>query len=206
MPMPEIFTDKAANLEFILSSSQTPATGTLGGGFSPIAKDGYGISYIVAEDRLWFHISAWRMSNTRYISLHKNSENDLFYSAEKFAEVLRQCLLEMHDVCLSVQSIRVIIYALYPSSYYIFIRRNLVIVNIAFKMQTSGLSLGGILCEKWCNTYISFKMHICQYIDKYVNANTYFTTIILLTTCHTQYVDYMEYSFPLKPVYKVIIR
>jgi hypothetical protein len=70
MPLPEIFTDKAYNLKFVLSSSQTPATGTLGGGFSPIAENGYGISYIVAEDRLWFHISSWRGSDTRY--LHSN--------------------------------------------------------------------------------------------------------------------------------------
>lgn len=67
MPLPEIFTDKTYQLEFKLSTSQTPATGTLGGGFSPISQDGYGVSYVVTEDRLWFHITNYVQSpQTKY--------------------------------------------------------------------------------------------------------------------------------------------
>lgn len=66
--MPSLFTDKGYQLEFKLSTSQTPAVGTLGGGFAPLAKDGYGVSYVVSEDRLWFHISTYKISaEQRYL-------------------------------------------------------------------------------------------------------------------------------------------
>lgn len=57
--MPELFQDVSFNLKWKLSTSQTPAQGTLGGGFAPLAEDGYAVSYVVAEDRLWFHISTY---------------------------------------------------------------------------------------------------------------------------------------------------
>jgi len=82
-----LFEDPAYNLKFVLSTSQTPATATLGGGFAPIAEDGYGVSYVVAEDRLWFHISSY--------AAHPLT------SSVKFGEVLRQTLLDLQDVCFS---------------------------------------------------------------------------------------------------------
>jgi len=84
--MPAIFTDKGYGLDFKMSTSQTPATGMLGGGFSPLTGDGYGVSYVVAEDRLWFHISSYANSKTN---------NDTFHN------VLRQSLLDMQTVCYS---------------------------------------------------------------------------------------------------------
>jgi len=87
MPMPEIFTDKAYQFEFKLSTSQTPATGTLGGGFSPIAQDGYGVSYVVTEDRLWFHITCYAQYPTT--------------NSTQFADALSQSLLDMQRVCFS---------------------------------------------------------------------------------------------------------
>jgi len=87
MPLPEIFADKAYQLEFKLSTSQTPATGTLGGGFSPIAQDGYGVSYVVNEDRLWFHISSYAQCPTT--------------NATKLSDALSQALLDMQRVCFS---------------------------------------------------------------------------------------------------------
>eukprot|EP01119_Soliformovum_irregulare_P002656 TRINITY_DN1290_c0_g1_i2.p1 TRINITY_DN1290_c0_g1~~TRINITY_DN1290_c0_g1_i2.p1 ORF type:complete len:712 (-),score=129.16 TRINITY_DN1290_c0_g1_i2:41-2176(-) len=82
-----IFEDPAYNLKFVLSTSQTPATATLGGGFAPIAEEGYGVSYVVAEDRLWFHISSY--------SAHPLT------SSVKFGEALRSSLLDLQDVCFS---------------------------------------------------------------------------------------------------------
>eukprot|EP00127_Corallochytrium_limacisporum_P003648 Clim_evm36s151 gene=Clim_evmTU36s151 len=81
---PAMFTDTAYNLPFRLSTSQTPAFGTLGGGFSPQDEDGYGCAYIVAEDRLWFHLTAFTRS----------SETDV----DKFHDTLRTILLDMHRI------------------------------------------------------------------------------------------------------------
>jgi len=86
-PLPAIFTDKAYQFDFTLSTSQTPAVGTLGGGFSPLAQDGYGVSYVVTEDRLWFHIASYAQYPTT--------------SSTKFAEQLSKALLEMQRVCFS---------------------------------------------------------------------------------------------------------
>lgn len=61
-----------------LSTSQTPHGQTnkmdlkkfpkcisAGGGFGPVADDGYGVSYIIAgEDLIFFHISSKRSCNT----------------------------------------------------------------------------------------------------------------------------------------------
>lgn len=86
-PLPSIFTDKGYQFEFKISTSQTPAVGTLGGGFSPLAQDGYGVSYVVTEDRLWFHITAYAQCPTT--------------SAVKFANQLSDSLLAMQRVCFS---------------------------------------------------------------------------------------------------------
>ena len=83
-PMPAIFTDKAYNLPFGLATSQTPAQTMTGGGFAPISQDGYGASYVVCEDRLWYHISAY---NTSQVA-----------SVKKFTEALQESLLEMYDI------------------------------------------------------------------------------------------------------------
>jgi len=83
--MPSLFTDKGYQLKFKLSTSQTPATSMLGGGFAPLCVDGYGLSYVVAEDRLWFHISTYRACPTT--------------STTKFAETLRTALLDLQEMC-----------------------------------------------------------------------------------------------------------
>jgi len=83
--MPSLFTDKAYQLKYKLSTSQTPATSMLGGGFAPLCLDGYGLSYVVAEDRLWFHISNYRACPTT--------------NAAQYAETLRKALLDMQEMC-----------------------------------------------------------------------------------------------------------
>eukprot|EP00002_Diphylleia_rotans_P021852 TRINITY_DN4261_c0_g5_i1.p1 TRINITY_DN4261_c0_g5~~TRINITY_DN4261_c0_g5_i1.p1 ORF type:complete len:829 (+),score=139.36 TRINITY_DN4261_c0_g5_i1:135-2489(+) len=79
-----LFEHKALNLPFKLSTSQTPATGMLGGGFAPVAQEGYGVSYVVAEDRLWFHLTAYKGGST---------------SADLFANALQRALEDMFNIC-----------------------------------------------------------------------------------------------------------
>jgi carnitine O-palmitoyltransferase 1 len=48
----------------LLDASKNPRHISAGGGFGPVADDGYGVSYIVAgEDVLFFHISSKRSSS-----------------------------------------------------------------------------------------------------------------------------------------------
>eukprot|EP01100_Stratorugosa_tubuloviscum_P009324 TRINITY_DN38_c4_g2_i1.p1 TRINITY_DN38_c4_g2~~TRINITY_DN38_c4_g2_i1.p1 ORF type:complete len:729 (+),score=362.80 TRINITY_DN38_c4_g2_i1:56-2188(+) len=90
--MPDIFQDKAYNLEFTLSTSQTPAYRTNGGGFAPVAAGGYGVSYVVSEDYLIFHITSWRQ--------HPET------NAAEFAEILTEALLQMQSMCVASTAIR----------------------------------------------------------------------------------------------------
>eukprot|EP00163_Fabomonas_tropica_P007348 TRINITY_DN1707_c0_g1_i2.p1 TRINITY_DN1707_c0_g1~~TRINITY_DN1707_c0_g1_i2.p1 ORF type:complete len:673 (+),score=225.54 TRINITY_DN1707_c0_g1_i2:140-2158(+) len=57
--MPSIFKDKAWNLTWRLSTSQTPARKTVGGGFAPVTPDGFGVSYVVHEEELLFHVTSY---------------------------------------------------------------------------------------------------------------------------------------------------
>lgn len=87
-----------------LSTSQTPhgQTGRLdlvkhpecmsaGGGFGPVADDGYGVSYVVAgEDRIFFHIS----------NKKSNGQTD----CHRFARGIRKALNDMRELCLGQQT------------------------------------------------------------------------------------------------------
>lgn len=84
LPLPEIYRDKAWMMEFELSTSQTPSQRGSGGGFGPVAPEGYGVSYLVKENYLYFHISSWKSSGK---------------SAEVFGRAVEQALLDMQDVC-----------------------------------------------------------------------------------------------------------
>jgi len=88
----EFLDDVSVNLKFRLSTSQTPASGMLGGGFSPLAQDGYAVSYVVADDRLWFHVSTYAQCPD--------------VSASKFSETLQKVLLDMHDLCFQDPALR----------------------------------------------------------------------------------------------------
>lgn len=96
MPLPAIFTDKAYQLPFQLSTSQTTAYASLGGGFFPICggptgEPGVGASYVVNEERLWFHITAYAGQSI---------------TADAYAESLNKALLDMRDLTLTaVQSL-----------------------------------------------------------------------------------------------------
>ncbi|KAL5517212.1 hypothetical protein EMCRGX_G002713 [Ephydatia muelleri] len=70
-PMPKLFEDKAFQLTFKLSTSQTPTHITKrkfkvpnvcpGGGFGTVDKEGYGVSYIIiGEDRVNFFVNSKR--------------------------------------------------------------------------------------------------------------------------------------------------
>jgi carnitine O-palmitoyltransferase 1 len=87
METPAIFDDVAWKKEFVLSSSQTPALSTLGGGFAPLTADGIGASYVVAEDRVWFHISTYKDCPTT--------------SSKVVAEALESALIEMRSAVMS---------------------------------------------------------------------------------------------------------
>lgn len=72
------------NAKWQLSTSQTPHGQTnlmdlrkhpdcisAGGGFGPVADDGYGVSYIIAgEDLIFFHISSKRACNTTVCNVY----------------------------------------------------------------------------------------------------------------------------------------
>ena len=57
----------------MLDLSKRPDCISAGGGFGPVADDGYGVSYIIAgEDYLFFHVSSKKSSDvtvSQFISL-----------------------------------------------------------------------------------------------------------------------------------------
>lgn len=92
METPALFADKAWSLDFKLATSQTPGVRTTGGGFAPMCFDGYGISYLVAEDRLTFHI-------TNYTSCPDTS-------VDRFAEALGEALNQMRAISIVTSEMR----------------------------------------------------------------------------------------------------
>ncbi|XP_058806028.1 carnitine O-palmitoyltransferase 1, liver isoform isoform X2 [Phymastichus coffea] len=88
-----------------LSTSQTPHGQTskldlkkfpdcisAGGGFGPVADDGYGVSYIIAgEDMIFFHIS----------SKYKSPETD----SKRFAEKIKTALMDMKNLFLEYRKL-----------------------------------------------------------------------------------------------------
>jgi len=89
---PEFFKDKAYSLNYQLSTSQTPGYQTGGGGFMPTAFDGYGVSYVVNDDSLVFHISSWKECDTT--------------NSRQFKESLINALRAMRDIVLSDKDMR----------------------------------------------------------------------------------------------------
>jgi len=102
------FLQKALSAPWSLSTSQTPVDQAqlfhklgktdavlkevtpLGGGFGPVADDGYGVSYIIChEDLIMFHVSSKRSS----------PETD----SDRFAKNIEKAMLDMRDVCLSAK-------------------------------------------------------------------------------------------------------
>lgn len=70
-PMPKIFTDKAFQLPYTLSTSQTPtkfvnhdwkpSISSIGGGFGTVMENGYGVSYIpINDETLYFNVHSRR--------------------------------------------------------------------------------------------------------------------------------------------------
>jgi carnitine O-acetyltransferase len=83
--LPDIFRDKAYQLGWQLSTSQTPMRNIgVVVGFAPVAEDGYGVSYLVKEDSLYFNIVSWKSC----------PDTD----STRFAECLEEALLEMHNI------------------------------------------------------------------------------------------------------------
>jgi hypothetical protein len=93
------FLDKVLGEPWRLSTSQTPTqqTGridfnrdafrvTSGGGFGPVAKDGYGVSYIIPGDYLfYFHVSSFKSSSMT--------------DSRKFASRIAQSLADIKALC-----------------------------------------------------------------------------------------------------------
>jgi carnitine O-palmitoyltransferase 1, liver isoform len=84
-PLPAIFADRAYNMPWKLSTSQTAVRMGPGGGFGPTVPDGYGISYMPQEQELFFHIT----------SMHSCDET----SSSSYADRLQRALLDMQDLC-----------------------------------------------------------------------------------------------------------
>jgi len=69
----------------LIDLRKNPEYVSAGGGFGPVADDGYGVSYIIAgEDTIFFHISSKRSS----------PETD----SSRFAQTLRQALNDMRSI------------------------------------------------------------------------------------------------------------
>lgn len=72
---------------------KNPSHISAGGGFGPVADDGYGVSYIVAgEDVIFFHISSKRSS----------PETD----SARFTANLKQALADIHELFAPVVNAR----------------------------------------------------------------------------------------------------
>jgi carnitine O-acetyltransferase len=82
--LPGIFTDKAYQMSWQLSTSQSPAR-RLVVGFAQASDDGYGVSYLVKENCLHFIIT----------SKHSCPDTD----STRFAASLEHSLSEMQNVC-----------------------------------------------------------------------------------------------------------
>lgn len=68
-----------------MDASKNPNTISAGGGFGPVADDGYGVSYIIAgEDMVFFHISAKKSCPGT--------------DASRFAERIEKALADMKQV------------------------------------------------------------------------------------------------------------
>ena len=94
------FLNQALSIPWRLSTSQQPQKQTTirnqlskavadaflspGGGFGPVADDGYGVSYMVLQDKIFFHISS-----------KKSSEET---SSTRFQAYLRQALRDMKEL------------------------------------------------------------------------------------------------------------
>ncbi|CAG7821013.1 unnamed protein product [Allacma fusca] len=86
------FLNEAIGHPWRLSTSQTPTrqtnlkpTGCWGGGFGPVAADGYGVSYIVAgEDKLYFHITSKKSA--------PNTDSD------KFCQQIERALADISEM------------------------------------------------------------------------------------------------------------
>merc|ERR1739838_638513 len=75
---------------FVLDLNKHPQCVSGGGGFGPVADDGYGVSYIIChEDLIMFHVSSKRSS----------PETD----SDRFAKNIEKAMLDMRDVCLSAK-------------------------------------------------------------------------------------------------------
>lgn len=98
-----IYGTKVLSEPWKLSTSQTPhgQAGLLdlnkypkhisaGGGFGPVADDGYGVSYIIAgEDTIFFHVSSKRSSGaTDSLRFAKAIQKALGDMKEMFSEAL----------------------------------------------------------------------------------------------------------------------
>jgi carnitine O-palmitoyltransferase 1 len=92
-PLPDLFSDKAFNLRFLLSTSQTPVRTTdrwrlecssVGGGFGTVTDDGYGVSYLVYEDHVRWSI------HSKHSSLRTNSR--------EFASCVTQAMDDMRQL------------------------------------------------------------------------------------------------------------
>jgi hypothetical protein len=74
-----IFTDAAFTMPYRLVTAQTTAQRIHGGGFAPHEQDGYGVSYLVADSHLTFHVICYKNDKTgdRAARFCKNLESSL---------------------------------------------------------------------------------------------------------------------------------
>eukprot|EP01134_Creolimax_fragrantissima_P005903 CFRG5903T1 len=93
------FLEKALGAQWTLSTSQQPQTqcngmwdesmthayNSPGGGFGPVSDDGYGVSYLVVDRYIFFHVS----------SKYSNADTD----SEKLSMAIAKALEDIRDIC-----------------------------------------------------------------------------------------------------------
>lgn len=87
---PRIFSDKAYEMTWKLSTSQTSTRNGLGTGWATAVNDGYGVSYSVNTDTFYFHISSNKTCSTT--------------DSLRFAEFLEQSLLDIQKICIEQEN------------------------------------------------------------------------------------------------------
>ncbi|KJE93240.1 carnitine palmitoyltransferase II [Capsaspora owczarzaki ATCC 30864] len=79
LPTPAIFTDKAYKVinHNVLSTSTLASPALLVGGFGPVVADGFGLGYMVDDNRIGTHVTAFHKDTDKFCASLKQSVEDI---------------------------------------------------------------------------------------------------------------------------------